>query len=96
MKPNNAFVTETCFYFKLVNHILHRFLRRACSLVRPSLVLKALIIRHDTSCFLDAIRNHLKRTALRHTQGVLYGVVYVVVCFWTVPEFGSVVTVVVL
>jgi hypothetical protein len=42
----NAFVTEMSFCL-LAFHL-------ADGLVRPSLVLKALIIRHDTNCFLGA------------------------------------------
>jgi hypothetical protein len=40
--------------FSFVKHTPHRFFHLADGLVRPSLVLKALIIRHDTNCFLDA------------------------------------------
>src|ERR1019366_5513978 len=40
--------------FSFVKHTTHRFFHLADGLVRPPLVLKALIIRHDTNCFLDA------------------------------------------
>src|ERR1700694_5734517 len=40
--------------FSFVKHTPHRFFHLADGLVRSSLVLQALIIRHDTNCFLDA------------------------------------------
>jgi hypothetical protein len=40
--------------FSFVKHTPHRFFHLADGLVRPSLVLKALIIRHGANCFLDA------------------------------------------